>query len=65
MFSDGPAIWVNEKLERGQSNKSLTFNNEILTLGEKYVDDTFDIHNLEVFILWPHSSLMIENTITL
>jgi len=48
---DGPAIWVNEKLERGQSNRSQTFENQILTCGEQYVDDTFDIHNLEVFIL--------------
>jgi hypothetical protein len=48
---DGPAIWVNDRLERGQSNRSKTFDNEILTLGEKYVDDTFDIHNLEVFIV--------------
>lgn len=48
---DGPAIWVNEKLERGQTNYSLTFNNKILTGGEKYCDDTYDIHNIEVFIL--------------
>ena len=48
---DGPAIWVNEKLERGQSNSCMTFENPILTLGEKNRDDTFDIHNLEVFIL--------------
>ncbi len=30
---EGPAIWVNDRLERGQSNKSATFGNEILTLG--------------------------------
>ncbi|TNV70582.1 hypothetical protein FGO68_gene8104 [Halteria grandinella] len=48
---DGPAIWVNERLERGHSNKSATFGNEILTLGQRHIDDTFDIHNLEVFIL--------------
>ncbi len=58
-YSDGPAIWVNEKLSRGQTNKSNTFNNEILTLGQKNHDDVFDIHNLEVFILWSHSILLL------
>lgn len=51
LFSDGPAIWVNDTLTRGQTNQSLTYNNELLTLGEKAKDDTYEIHNLELFIL--------------
>lgn len=48
---EGPAIWVNDRLERGRTNKCDTFGNEILTLGQKHLDDNYDIHNLEVFIL--------------
>lgn len=49
---DGPAIWVNETLDKGQTNTSATFNNELLTLGEKTKDDLYEIHNIELYILW-------------
>lgn len=31
--SDGPAIWVNETLDKGQTNACATFANDLLTLG--------------------------------
>ena len=51
-YSDGPALWVNETLERGQTNMSATFANELLNGGEKGKDEQYDIHNLELYILW-------------
>ena len=48
---DGPAIWVNETLERGQTNCSATFANQLLNGGEKGKDEQFDIHNIELYIL--------------
>jgi hypothetical protein len=48
---DGPAIRVNETLDKGQTNASGTYKNPPLTLGEKFVDDLYNIHNLEIFIL--------------
>ncbi len=50
-YSDGPALWVNATLEKGQTNKSATFGNELLNLGEKNKDELFEIHNMELFIL--------------
>ena len=38
-FRDGPALWVNETLTRGQTNACLTYKSEMLTLGEKAKDD--------------------------
>ena len=51
LYSDGPAIWINEKLDKGQTNRSATFNNDMLTLGAKDKDEQYDIHNIELFIL--------------
>jgi hypothetical protein len=51
VYSDGPAIWVNDKLDKGQTNKCATFNSDMLTLGQKDKDEQFDIHNFELFIL--------------
>lgn len=48
---DGPAIWVNDTLTRGQTNQCATFNSDMLTHGEKAKDDHFEIHNLELFIV--------------
>jgi hypothetical protein len=48
---DGPAIWVNETLDRGQTNHCATFNNDMLTLGQKDKDEQFEIHNIELFLL--------------
>mmetsp|Transcript_18413 Transcript_18413/g.17534 ORF Transcript_18413/g.17534 Transcript_18413/m.17534 type:complete len:100 (+) Transcript_18413:1296-1595(+) len=48
---DGPAIYVDETLDKGQTNACPTFGNPLLTLGEKGVDDAYDIHNIELFIL--------------
>lgn len=38
-FSDGPALWVNETLDRGQTNACATFGNPMLTFGEKGKDE--------------------------
>jgi hypothetical protein len=48
---DGPAIYVNDTLDKGQTNACATFNSPLLTLGQKPMDEAFDIHNLELFIL--------------
>lgn len=48
---DGPAIWVNETLDKGQTNHSATFGNELLTMGVKNADDLYEIHNFELYIL--------------
>lgn len=42
---------MNDTLDRGQTNSSATFGNDLLTLGVKTVDDNFDIHNIELFTL--------------
>jgi hypothetical protein len=42
---------VNETLERGQTNCSATFANQLLNGGEKGKDEQFEIHNLELYIL--------------
>ena len=48
---DGPALWVNETLDRGQTNACATFGNPMLTFGEKGKDETYEIHHIEVYIL--------------
>ena len=49
---DGPAIRIDEKLSSGTSAHCETFNSPILINdGEKHVDDTFEIYNIELFIL--------------
>lgn len=48
---DGPALRINEKLEKGQTNQCETFGSPILTMGQKNIDDMFEIYNLEVFML--------------
>jgi hypothetical protein len=50
-YSDGPALRINEKLEKGQTNQCNTFGSPILTMGQKNIDDMFEIYNFEVFIL--------------
>ena len=50
-YSDGPALRINERLEKGQTNQCNTFGSPILTMGQKNIDDMFDIYNLEVFML--------------
>jgi hypothetical protein len=42
---------VNDKLDRGQTNRCATFNSDMLTLGQKDKDEQFEIHNFELFIL--------------
>ena len=51
IFRDGPAIWVNDTLERGQTNCSATFGNQLLNGGVKGKDEQYDIHNFELYIL--------------
>jgi hypothetical protein len=51
LYRDGPALWVNETLDRGQTNACPTFGNPMLTFGEKGKDETYEIHNIELFIL--------------
>lgn len=51
IYSDGPAIWVNDTLEKGQTNECATFANSLLNCGEKGKDEQFDIHNIEIYIL--------------
>ena len=50
-YSDGPAVWVNDTLDRGQTNRCLTFESDMLTLGEKDKDEQFEIHNMEFYLL--------------
>lgn len=50
---DGPAIRFDDKLDTGRSYHSETFDNELLTLETVGAfKDTFNIDELEVFIIW-------------
>lgn len=52
IYRDGPAIWVNDTLDRGQTNACATYGNPMLTFGEKGVDEQYEIHNVELFMIW-------------